>query len=831
MAYNEIELLKESLNTKSPILFLGAGFSLGAKSKKGCPLVLGKDLAKNLYNYVIKPSQAQLINDGAEMDDVTSDADRGKLKEVCNFIEEFGLTDKRDAYFQDAMRQCAWDKSTTPFQNLALYPWEYIYTLNIDDLVENIYTTQRIPYEKWTRSSAHYEFPKGKVLLIKLHGDVLGNASDYVFCEKEYNKYISENEWMIRQFTTHYFQNDIIFVGTEFQENDIDIALMHAYGQRCSNKDNHYFFISPGKPSRALKKRMEKNSNVFHIPWSAKEFLDFIATDVSKNQSVISSLRSNGFVIWNEELKVKGPEKSTELYFGSLPVPDDFVYEYDIPRAKEGNRVEQFIQDAKYGCISIFGDSYVGKTCFSKRILSNLVYAGYYCFYLHHTESNYVSFFESKLKEFSGSDKIAICFENAAMQYKLIRDLIERNRCKYASLIVITTAEYSLHETKIYQLDGIPTCKIELKPTIDRLFAKNIYKTLKNHSYLNHLEDYGKQSEVEHVICRLNDIIEVLYVAHEATGFTDYFKGWIIEREFNEEHNTFLFFYSLAQLGVSYIKISEFSFLARAVGNPQISCGQLVNKYSRVCIREKDSIHFHCTRMLRKVLNIDSLLLTVWIRNLAELLGQRIQENEKNSLSDLFECVLSAKNLHKILGFTWQDLKELYDTLNQSCNRLSYYWMQRGIAYRELHEYENARNSFANAKKVHGRETYQIKHAIAKNELEWGIYLVDRDITVADSHFDTGCNDMQEIIRDPRYSNAVHYSIHAYIDMNLDYYSKKKCCPESFQWDAWEKLLESYLGRSETDAEIKLKLIDKMKAFALNFSLSYDEPHYKLLIK
>lgn len=153
--------------------------------------------------------------------------------------------------------------------------------------------------------------------------------------------------------------------------------------------------------------------------------------------------------------------------------------------------------------------------------------------------------------------------------------------------------------------------------------------------------------------------------------------------------------------------------------------------------------------MLRKVLNIDSLLLTVWIRNLAELLGQRIQENEKNSLSDLFECVLSAKNLHKILGFTWQDLKELYDTLNQSCNRLSYYWMQRGIAYRELHEYENARNSFANAKKVHGHETYQIKHAIAKNELEWGIYLVDRDITVADSHFDTGCNDMQEIIRDP----------------------------------------------------------------------------------
>lgn len=28
---------------------------------------------------------------------------------------------------------------------------------------------------------------------------------------------------------------------------------------------------------------------------------------------------------------------------------------------------------------------------------------------------------------------------------------------------------------------------------------------------------------------------------------------------------------------------------------------------------------------------------------------------------------------------------------------------------------------------------------MAKNEFEWGVYLVDDNVTAADSHFETGC--------------------------------------------------------------------------------------------
>lgn len=834
MTTNE-EKLKESLETRRPVLFLGAGFSLEANSGSGCPLMRGSDLAKGLYNYVIKPQKDTLVADGADaeaIEGVQSDAERGKLKEVCNFIDDYDLTDKRNEYFQKTMSSCVWDENLIPFQNLTLYPWEYIYTLNIDDLVENIYQNSKKPLEKWTRSSPHYEFPKGKTLLIKLHGDVVGEESDYVFCDDEYNQYTSKNEWMLCQFTNQYFMNDVIFIGTEFQENDIDIALKKAQEQRCSNKNNRYFFISPGKPSKKLTKRIEENSNVYHIPWTAKDFLEFIKNDFARNKAVLASLRSNGFVVWNDELEqANSSAKSTNLYFGGLPVPDDFVHKYDIPRSKEQDLVEQFIEDARYGCVSIYGDSYVGKTCFSKRILSNLVYKGYHCFYLHYTESAYVRLFESKLKDFPETDKIAVCFENAAMQYKLIRDMIKGNHFKHNNLIAITTAEYTLHEAKSYQLEEIPVCKVELKPNVDKIFAKDIYKTLKENNYLNHLEGYGGQASVECEMRRLNDFIEVLYMAHEATGFTDYFRDWINVRKSDVAYDTFRLMYVMAQVGVNYIKISDFLFFSSAVNTPNVTCGQIIRTYSRVCVQEKDGIYFHCARMLREIVEVDRELLIVWIKNLAETLGRRTVEKGKTSISDLFECLLSAKSLHKILNFEWEELKDFYDSLNQSCKHLSYYWMERGIVYRELHEHENARNAFVNAKRVHGYESYQIKHAMAKNEFEWGVYLVDDNVTAADNHFETGCHDMFEIIKDPNYKNAVHYSIHTYIDMNLDYYNKKKSIPDESQWNIWKTLFESYLSCAEADTDIKKQLSHKMRAIARKYTLDFDERHYAELIK
>lgn len=53
----EVALLKKCLETRAPILLVGAGFSLGAESRKKHSLILGRELCTKLYEKVILPNK------------------------------------------------------------------------------------------------------------------------------------------------------------------------------------------------------------------------------------------------------------------------------------------------------------------------------------------------------------------------------------------------------------------------------------------------------------------------------------------------------------------------------------------------------------------------------------------------------------------------------------------------------------------------------------------------------------------------------------------------------------------------------------------------------
>lgn len=47
----DVELLKDCIENRAPILLLGAGFSLDAKGKCGKPLMLGGELTQRLFDH------------------------------------------------------------------------------------------------------------------------------------------------------------------------------------------------------------------------------------------------------------------------------------------------------------------------------------------------------------------------------------------------------------------------------------------------------------------------------------------------------------------------------------------------------------------------------------------------------------------------------------------------------------------------------------------------------------------------------------------------------------------------------------------------------------
>ena len=831
MTHNE-ELLKESLETRQPVLFLGAGFSLGSFSGNNEPLMLASNLSKKLYEKVIDPEIPGLTADAQDLEVVAFDATHGRLQQVCDFIENYGLTDKRNSYFVHAMANCGWEETKNCFSCLLSYSWAYIFTLNIDDLVENIYKRYNRPIDIWTSDSAHYEDPIDKPLLVKLHGDINSKSKHFVFSSNEYTNYIAKDDWMIQKFTDLYLCHDVIFVGTNFQENDIDIALSKAFSRGCTNKGYKYFFVSPGEPSRALIERMHNSDNVYHIPLSNIEFLTFLQKEIQDTKTANRKLSSIGFVIWNEEIKEVEPnESSTEMYFGGLPCAADFVHHFDIPRVSISEPTIKFIKHNSGCIVALYGDSYVGKTSIAKRILTDLVGDGYNCYYLSHTESVCIRQFESSLHSFSKDSKIAICLENSGNHYKKVRDLFEKNKDKFSAFCVITTSETRIHSSKSYLLECPVYFSICITPHINKILANDIYKTLKAKDYLNNLSQLGTPSVIKKKELEMNDLIEVLYYAHEATGIEEYFFEWKTKRQALPTYRPFCFLYLLAIMGTNHIKISIFPVIARIAGAPNIAYHYILRDFSRVCDKDHDYLYMRCTRLIKKAIPINSLPKEQWLEQLANYLGSRVVEGHNTPLSDMYENILAVKNMHDILSISWDKLSDFFDSLYKNNRHLSYYWIQRGTIYRNLHKYEQAENALSNAKQVHGYESYQIKHAHSKNQLEWGLALCDSNPNLAQEHFNNGCGILLDLIHDNRYKDAIRYSIHTYLDMNMKYNKKMNTKPAQDEWRFWCICLSTYTeNTSAGSAHLKSKLIDEMLSFSNYFKLPFDVAHYRKLL-
>ena len=96
-----VELLQRCIEDRSPILLLGAGFSLGAKGKSGKELMLGGALAQRLYDDIIIPNKDALSEKAL---DAANYAMKWKeLFQMCNVIRENNLVSQRDAFFKECM--------------------------------------------------------------------------------------------------------------------------------------------------------------------------------------------------------------------------------------------------------------------------------------------------------------------------------------------------------------------------------------------------------------------------------------------------------------------------------------------------------------------------------------------------------------------------------------------------------------------------------------------------------------------------------------------------------------------------------------------------------
>lgn len=261
----------------------------------------GRELSQALFDNVLAKGRKVRKEDLAAYRQEAQD-----LKKTCDNIELEGLRERRDAFLKIQFGTCFCPKDDFHML-LREYPWRYIFTLNIDDLVEYIYSDcpkeqQPLVHVKQSstlRSSASLE-------LYKLHGSVSRPDLGYVFDSEEYRAYAASASWTLTTFGHQAMTNDVIFLGTEFQEEDMHLMLQQLAAMVEVVQPPHYFFVTPEIHDRRLSRKIQDSKNMHFIPWKTERFLRMVKAEIGDISEIRRKMRDYGMVFYDEQYPAGG---------------------------------------------------------------------------------------------------------------------------------------------------------------------------------------------------------------------------------------------------------------------------------------------------------------------------------------------------------------------------------------------------------------------------------------------------------------------------------------------------------------------------------------------
>ncbi|MCL1123544.1 P-loop NTPase [Shewanella surugensis] len=265
------ENIKQSLLRGRLVLLLGAGASYGSKMSNGKDIPLGLETAKILADMIGEKYCQEPLSDVYNV-----------VKET---IGEHQLHTKMESLF----------KHITPTKNyieILKYPFFRIYSLNIDDAMENAKTHNRgLKFNVRLRNDKIIEPDQlyRTIDYIKLNGDINRVTDGFIFSSQEYAKGSAKAplwyEEVARDFTKYTF----LFIGTELNE-PLFHHMVESYSSKSHTADFKSYLITPSINS--IRKRSLASSKVEHIKGTMS---DFVAWLKSEFESVPTPLD----VLWN----------------------------------------------------------------------------------------------------------------------------------------------------------------------------------------------------------------------------------------------------------------------------------------------------------------------------------------------------------------------------------------------------------------------------------------------------------------------------------------------------------------------------------------------------
>lgn len=478
----KIDFILDGIKQGKYSLFLGSGVSCDSFDSKGNPLPDGEKFRQQICAANDLPHSTAL-SQAAQL--LTND-DRK------NFITKpFSNTVPGETY-----------------KNFCNFVWKNIYTLNVDDCIENSYAKSSKPKQNAISKNYRDVYEKNEnlnnVQVVHLHGYAKCPEQGYVFDLNEYINNIRESNHWYKVFANDFATNPYIVSGISFNEPDF----VYYVNQRDDNGRESLFpslLIEPNPT--ALTAHLCKKHNLNLLKMTFGEFLELINAQLP-NPPEVFDLSTKGNTVF--DLNKVGKKKIAEFFndfividktqdeilnddsrflYGFEPTLNDIKARLDIQR-EATNEIYRYIKKKlnahENSFILVMGKFYSGKTTSVLSAVYQLALDNVLVFKLKSVSGFNV---ENTIKCLNSLNKrVVVVIDNLSDYVNLVDELYKK-----VSDIVIVGIERNYRKPHILNVLSSPYFEL----TADKLNESEI-KTLfaKYHSLgMNTQKDAVKNSE------------------------------------------------------------------------------------------------------------------------------------------------------------------------------------------------------------------------------------------------------------------------------------------------------------------------------------------------
>ena len=243
VSYDEVsnEII-QMMRRKTIIPVIGSGFTRDCIARSG-KVPSGEDY----YNYMI----AQIVDQNPDEMKV-KELNNESFSSISSIYHKMVQAEKQQSYLLNKFTNV---KLENVKKNFLKIDWPYIYTLNIDDAIENNSEFKTVLYANRDIRNSIFEQEK---CVIKLHGDIKDilkyeDSNCEIFDQKQYVVSIKKNVSLLKKLTHDYEYLNLLYIGCSLSD---EIDLLFSTSMANYNNNNRYY-CSTQIPTLLQKTKLE----------------------------------------------------------------------------------------------------------------------------------------------------------------------------------------------------------------------------------------------------------------------------------------------------------------------------------------------------------------------------------------------------------------------------------------------------------------------------------------------------------------------------------------------------------------------------------------------